>query len=141
MARATVVLTLPGTSTAELAALGIPMVVCGPTYRLHDVPMPGLLGHVGRLPIVGRVLKHVATRVYASRMPFFAHPNRRAGRMVVPEIIGRITAAGVADALVATLSTPMGPLERTLMETMGPPGAADRLARGLLDALVHEWAR
>lgn len=136
LSHATIVLTLPGTSTAELAALGIPMVVCGPTHRLADVPMPGLLGHVGRLPVVGRPLKHVATRVYASRMPYFAHPNRRAGRMIVPEVIGRITAADVAETLVQTLSTPHHHLAHGLTTIMGPPGAADRLAAALIDNLA-----
>jgi hypothetical protein len=56
--------------------------------------------------------------------------------MIVPEVIGRITAADVAGTLVDALSTPHDHLARELTTIMGPPGAADRLAAALIDDLA-----
>ncbi len=134
MARATVVLTLPGTSTAELAALGIPMVACAPTYKLDEVPLPGPLGHLDRVPWFGRTIKHAAVYLYGRRIRYLAHPNRRTGRWVVPEALGRITPEQVADLLVPLATTRPVELEEELRRIMGPPGAALRLARALLES-------
>jgi lipid-A-disaccharide synthase len=132
LAGACVALTMPGTSTAELSALGIPMVACTPSYKLDEVPLPGLLGYLDRLPLVGKLLKHGAVYVYGRCIRYLAHPNRRMRRRVVPEAIGRITASQVADMLVELASRKDDALARTLLDIMGPPGAADALAREIL---------
>lgn len=127
MRRASVAVTIPGTNTAELAALGVPMLLILPAYRLHALPLPGLAGHLGSVPIIGPLIKEGVARSYLALRRYWAHPNRLAGRMVVPELIGRITARDVADRLHALLASPLLETSATLQHVMGRPGAAARL--------------
>jgi len=144
-ARADVALTLPGTNTAELSALGVPMVVTVPTYESERVPMPGLAGHIGRIPVLGRYIKRGLGHLILRRLKFMSHPNRRTGRMLVPELVGHITARQVADELVRMLGADNRALEDELRATMGQPGAAQRLASAIAEFLespdpAHEAA-
>ncbi|MFN8582177.1 MAG: hypothetical protein U0163_14540 [Gemmatimonadaceae bacterium] len=58
--RATTAVTIPGTNTAELGALGIPFLTVLPAYRLRALPLPGLAGHLGRLPLAGPLIKEAS---------------------------------------------------------------------------------
>lgn len=135
MFSATVAVTLPGTTTGELAAIGKPMVVVLPTYLAETAPLPGIAGKVGRIPVVGRYIKRGAAHLYKLSMPVVAHANLRSGKMLVPEVVGRIKPYEVADAISAVLSSDMQALVDDLKATMGPPGAARRLAEALLPYL------
>ncbi|MBX3529217.1 MAG: hypothetical protein KF849_01335 [Rhizobiaceae bacterium] len=144
-ALSSVVLTLPGTNTAELGALGVPMVMLLPTWSAELAPLPGIAGHIGRLPVIGRKIKRLAAEATARSMKHFSHPNRRAARMVIPELVGHITAAQVAEAALGVLASDTAPLEKELRAIMGAPGAARRLAGELIDYLertetVHDAA-
>lgn len=144
-ARADAALTLPGTNTAELSALGVPMVVTVPTYESERVPMPGLAGHIGRIPVLGKYIKRGLGHLILRRLKFTSHPNRRTGRMLVPELVGQITARQVADELVRMLGHDNRALEDELRATMGPPGASQRLASAIAEFLefpdaAHEAA-
>lgn len=144
-ARANVGLTLPGTNTAEMSALGVPMIVTVPTWQAEVAPMPGLAGHVGRIPVIGRYFKRMAGHLILRKLKFMSHPNRRVKRMLVPELVGHITVRQVADELMRTLSADTSALEADLRATMGPPGAAERLVSGMIDFLntaevTHEVA-
>ncbi len=127
MARANLILTIPGTNTAELTALGIPMVVLVPTYSAEVHPMPGMLGHLDRLPLLGRYVKRAGAHAYHRYVGYLSHPNRKRRAEVVPEISGRITTRQVADRVLATLARPLEPTSRELLSIMGPPGATQRL--------------
>jgi hypothetical protein len=132
-ALSSVVVTLPGTNTAELGALGVPMVMLLPTWSAELSPLPGLAGHLGRLPVVGKRIKRLAGEATVRSMKYFSHPNRRAGRAVIPELVGQIDARQVADAALGVLATDTAPLEKELRSIMGAPGAARRLAGELVD--------
>lgn len=134
-AKANVAVTLPGTNTAELAALGVPMIVTVPTWQSELVPMPGLAGHVGRLPVIGKYIKRALGHLILWRIKFMSHPNRRSNRMVVPEIVGHVTAAQIAEAVVASLKSDTSRLEEELRSIMGPSGASQRLISGLIEFL------
>lgn len=144
-ARANATLTLPGTNTAELSALGVPMIVTIPTYESERVPMPGLAGHIGRIPVLGKYIKRGLGHLILRRLKFMSHPNRRLGRMLVPELVGHITARQVADELAGMLGSDTRALEDELRATMGQPGASQRLVAAIADFLdspdaAHEAA-
>ena len=135
MANADIVLTVPGTNTAELASIGLPMIVLLPTYHGELNPLPGLLGHLDRIPLLGKYIKRGLAHAYLKRIPYVSHPNRRRNREVVPEVIGRVTATQIANTLLETLEKPSEPVEKELLSIMGPPGAADRLSTEVLSYL------
>lgn len=127
MEQADLIVTIPGTNTAELAALGIPMMVLIPTQHGEAHPLPGLLGYIDQLPWLGPLIKRNLAHAYLRRARFLSHPNRRTGREVVPEIVGVLTPDIAAAALVRTLQKTGESVERELVSIMGPPGATDRL--------------
>jgi lipid-A-disaccharide synthase len=135
-------LTIPGTNTGELATHGVPMVVALPTYMGDQIPLPGLPGHLSRLPIFGRALKIALGWQRVRRLGLLALPNVRAGEMLVPEFIGE----GLQDALEDALDTLLagfgqdGDLRERLRNAMGGAGAARRLAAEIGDFFTHEDA-
>ncbi|HEY8486517.1 MAG TPA: hypothetical protein VIL11_03905 [Limnochordales bacterium] len=137
MADCTVAVTVPGTVTAELAVLGVPTVTLLPLHRPELIPLEGLPGLVGRLPVVGPALKRQVVRRAARRLGPVSLPARRAGRALGPELVGRVTAAGVAGAVVELLrdGQARARLARELRQAMGPAGAADRVVGRVLEHL------
>src|SRR6202011_3181219 len=69
-ARARVAITIPGTEVIELAALGVPAVVCTPFNAPELVVIGGPLQYVGKLPLIGTPVKRAAVVAFAKR---FAH--------------------------------------------------------------------
>lgn len=133
MAVADLAITIPGTSTAELAALGIPMILALPTYRLHALPLPGLAGHLGGIPVLGPAIKEAVARTYVWTRRYWAHPNRLASERIVPELVGPISAADVATQVAASLrANGNGAMAKRLRLVMGEPGAALRLVDEVL---------
>ncbi|MGH7712905.1 MAG: hypothetical protein ACREOG_16565 [Gemmatimonadaceae bacterium] len=136
MADADLAITIPGTSTAELAALGIPMILALPTYRLHTLPLPGLAGHLGGIPVLGPAIKEAVARTYIRTRRFWAHPNRLAAERIVPELVGPISASDVATEVTASLrANGNGDMAKRLRLVMGEPGAALRLVDEVLATL------
>ncbi|PRX37848.1 lipid-A-disaccharide synthase [Meinhardsimonia xiamenensis] len=128
LARADLAISLPGTNSGEMAAAGVPMVTILPTHFADLAPLPGLAGHVGRLPLVGRPLKRFLAHQALKGYDFLAQPNRRAGRRLVPELVGLFTTAEVAAAVEQMLATDLKALGAEVQKAMGPPGAAEKLA-------------
>lgn len=111
-------ITVSGTVTLEAAVLGTPMIV---TNRVS--PLTCLVG------------RHLI------RVPFVGLPNLIAGRRIVPEYLQEDARPGaVADEAVRLLTTP-GALEEqrnalaAIRSELGRPGAADRVARLVLDLM------
>ncbi|MGD1908650.1 MAG: lipid-A-disaccharide synthase [Leptolyngbyaceae cyanobacterium] len=137
-----VCLTTVGANTAELGALGVPMVVLLPTQQLDAMnAWDGLLGLIINLPLVGKPLNRLVNRVifaYLSRKgKLFAWPNIWAGREVVPELFGKITLQQVGDRILAYLEHPetLATVRQNLQAVRGEPGAAQKLAALTLQTL------
>jgi hypothetical protein len=139
--RVRLALTVPGSNTAELATLGVAMILTLPTYKHEIAPLPGLAGHIGRIPVVGWRLKRFLAQQVLKRMKFLSHPNRRANRMVIPELVGELDAQDLANAIEKVLRSDTAPLAKELKAIMGPPGATDRLVSELMDFLAIEESR
>jgi len=99
-------LTLPGTNTAELAALGVPMVVMLPLQKPELIPLDGLPGLLSKMPVLGPWLKRHLIHWQLSRRPFLALPNQKAKQMLVPELVGQISAGQIAETAYDLLISP-----------------------------------
>ncbi len=108
MARARLVITIPGTKCLEAAVLGRPMLVVLPTNRMDEVAMNGIAGYLQYIPLVGRPLKTWVARTAERRFRFVAQPNVDADRQIVPELRGILTPAGVAARASELLADPAG---------------------------------
>ena len=125
-----VIVTIPGTNTAKLAARGIPMIVVFPLNHPEVIPMEGLADLIGKLPVAGRLFKKWVAETVNKRTKFFALPNQKADRELAPEIRGIIDPLGVAMKAVELLKHPeqRETMSRELAAAMGEPGAAKKIA-------------
>lgn len=129
------VVTIPGSNTAELGGLGVPMVVALPLQYIQEIPLDGLPGLIGGVPLLGPAIKRRAIERLSRRVTFLAWPNRRAGRMIVPELRkDQLSAQEIAEAAADLLDDAQAreSMARQLRETMGAAGASDRIATACL---------
>lgn len=131
-------LTTVGANTAELGALGVPMIVIVPTQHLHVMQAwDGGVGLVARLPGMRRLLGVALTAWRMRQRGFLAWPNISAGRLVVPERVGAITPDQISAEAADWLAQPerLAGVREDLRSLRGQPGALDSLARMVRDLL------
>ncbi|HHV62484.1 MAG TPA: hypothetical protein GXX51_07605 [Firmicutes bacterium] len=136
MAASDLAIVMPGTSTAELGFLGIPMVVAVPLNWPGEVPLPGILGLAGGVPVLGGLLKRYAIRGLINKVEFTALPNKRARKMIVPEVRGVLDPEDVAIQALELLqdASRRMTISKNLIEAMGAAGAANRLVDIIFEA-------
>jgi lipid-A-disaccharide synthase len=134
VAGADLVLTIPGTNTLEMAIMRVPSIVVMPFSLAPRIPFEGVIEWITRVPVVGPALRLFLAREYVKRQPHgVSLPNMRAGRRIMPEMIGQITADQVADESARlvrdeqTLAAMAGALEAIPIET----GASERILRAM----------
>ncbi|MEQ8188786.1 MAG: hypothetical protein ABRQ39_12510 [Candidatus Eremiobacterota bacterium] len=96
------ILSIPGTVTAEAASLGIPMVVCYTYNKIEIIPAGGLPALLGKIPFTGPFLKFIVWKI-SQRLNFFALPNIVAGEAIVPEIRVNYKAQEISPVIVELL--------------------------------------
>ncbi len=129
-------LTTVGANTAELGALGVPMIVLVPTQHLQVMQAwDGWLGIVARLPLMRWLVGIALTAWRLRHRGFLAWPNISAGRAVVPERVGAIQPAQIAAEAADWLARPerLAGMRDDLRALRGEPGAVAALA-----AMVQE---
>lgn len=131
MNQADLLLTIPGTNTAEIACLGKPMVVAM-TWRAR-IPRGGPGAILGLLPM-GSGLRRRLLRGILTRIRFTALPNQIARREVVPEVRAEHEAVEISRVVLDLLQNEARRAEmgKELRALMGGTGAADRLAEIVL---------
>ena len=132
LGQCTLCLTTIGANTAELAALGIPMVVLLPTYQLDAMrSWDGIPGILARLPGIGTPISKLINWITFKQLNGrkFAWPNIWAGREIVPELVGKITVATVATLVIDLLDHPekLEQIRTDLAHTRGTNGAAAQI--------------
>lgn len=131
-------LTTVGANTAELGALGVPMIVLVPTQHLQVMQAwDGWLGLVARLPLLRRLLGVALTAWRLRHRGFLAWPNISAGRLVVPERVGLIEPAAIAVEAADWLEHParLAAMAEDLRSLRGRPGAVAALADLVIELL------
>ena len=134
---------LPGTNNLQAVALRVPLLVAVPLNRAWEIPLDGLAGH---LPLWIPGMKTLKKRILLRRsrtVGTVSLPNRLAGLPVVPELVGELTPAAVADAAGALyqdreaqreMMTRFAELDRRYR------GAASLMARWVLERAAEEAA-
>ena len=136
-------LTTVGANTAELGALGVPMIVIVPTQHLAVMQAwDGGLGLLARLPGLRWCLGVLMSAWRMRKRGLLAWPNISAGRVVVPERVGAITPEGIADEAASWLASPerLAGQREDLRSLRGQPGAVAALSeevRQLLPMAMH----
>lgn len=128
-------LTIPGTNTAQLALLGVPEIMIFPLDDPKVIPLEGLLHYLGIVPLLGGLIKRAVAFAVNKNTKFFALPNIKADRMIIPEFRGRIKPVRVAQLIEELLRDPdrLFKMNRELLVSLGAPGAADHITEVILN--------
>jgi hypothetical protein len=132
LAQCQLCITTVGANTAELASLGVPMLVLLPTQQLDVMrAWDGIPGLLANLPLLGTgFAKFINAWVLRQGLGLKAWPNIWAGREIVPEWVGHILPKPAGDRIADLLSSPaeLEKMRQALQQVRGEPGAAQRLA-------------
>lgn len=134
MKSAKVIITIPGTNTSEAAALGKPMLVVIPTQKPEAYIFDGLAGILGNMPIIGKIIKRLAIAILGKKEKFLALPNRKANKMIVPEIRGQITAKQISKEALKLLNDTkkLTEISLQLKNVMGSSGASEKITSEIM---------
>ncbi len=124
-------LTTVGANTAELASLGIPMIVLLPTHQLDAMrSWDGLPGILANLPGVGTILAKLINWLVLKQGRLFAWPNIWADSEIVPELVGKLQSQDVANLVIDYLIHPakLKSIRDSLASVRGKSGAAKQIA-------------
>ena len=125
---------IPGTTTLQIAALGVPQIVFLPLQRPDLIPLEGLLGLLpaGVWPVT--YLRRRVTEVVGMGPQPMALPNMIAGRRIVPELRGHIEPVDVAAQALGLLEDEdrRRKMVGECLEITAERGAAERIAAGVL---------
>ncbi|MCX7828185.1 MAG: hypothetical protein N2315_03140 [Thermanaerothrix sp.] len=125
----------PGTNNLQAAALGVPLLVALPLNRAWEIPMDGLLGLIPWGLWGLRHLKSAMVSRMVRKLPFVSLPNRLAGRMVVPELVGPLEPVDLAMGALQLLRDPerAAPMLEAFKDMVRlNSGSALRIARAVL---------
>ncbi len=134
-------LTTVGANTAELGSLNIPMIVVIPTQHILVMEAwDGLLGLIARLPIFKWCLGLLISFVKLRKRGFMAWPNISAKRMIVPERIGHITTAQIAEEAIDWLNSPsrLSGQKKDLQALRGNKGATEKFCQEIINLLAEK---
>jgi lipid-A-disaccharide synthase len=131
---ASMALTIPGTKCVELAALGVPTMVCTPLNAPELAVINGPLQYLDRVPFFMPLKRAIALQVDRS-FPLAAQPNMDAGEELMPELRGTLmpgfVARRAADYAADDAARGLA-AERLRALYRDHVGAAERMARSLL---------
>ena len=85
---------------------GISFGVVVDMSHADQAPLEGAAEWLGRVPWLGPAVKRAGVARYVATRRFVALPNLHAGRMIVPEWVGRWTPQDLADRLSELLRNP-----------------------------------
>jgi lipid A disaccharide synthetase len=133
LSQSTLCLTTIGANTAELGALGVPMIVLTATQQIDAMrAWDGSLGILVNLPLVGTPIAKIVNKILYRKFSTqkLSWPNIWAQREIVPELFGRLDAKTVAEFTLDYLEHPekLAAMRSDLRQVRGEAGAADKLA-------------
>ncbi|MEH1894918.1 MULTISPECIES: lipid-A-disaccharide synthase [unclassified Nostoc] len=127
-------LTTVGANTAELGALGVPMIVLLPTQQLDAMrSWDGLPGLLANLPGIGTPFAKVINWLFLRllrRKGLLAWPNIWAQEEIVPELMGKLQPPEVGEMVLDLLAHPekLDDIRTKLRNIRGESGAAQKIA-------------
>ncbi|NES72528.1 MAG: hypothetical protein F6K24_48710, partial [Okeania sp. SIO2D1] len=135
-------LTTIGANTAELASLGVPMIVIVLATQIDAMrAWDGIPGILVNLPWVGTlfatVINWLVWQWFKKHKHLYAWPNIWAQEEIVPEFVGIFSPQELANHCLDWLKHPekLATIRQRLSQVRGEPGAARRIAELVCDQL------
>ncbi len=133
-------ITTVGANTAELAAIALPMLIVLPTQHLNMMnAWDGIFGVIGKISFINRFLTFVIKKFYFQKKKYFAWPNIKAKRMIVPERIGNISPKKIAREVLFLIKNEvqLKSIRDNLHKERGDKGAAGKLAYIIFNSIKN----
>ncbi len=131
-------ITTVGANTAELAAINLPMLVVLPTQHLNMMnAWDGIFGVIGKISFINKFLTFIIKNFYFKKKKFFAWPNIKAKKMIVPERIGNISPRKIAREVQFLIENKdqLNSIRNNLHQERGDRGAARKLASMIINLI------
>jgi len=131
-------ITTVGANTAELAAIALPMLVVLPTQHLNMMnAWDGIFGVIGKISFINRFLTLIVKYLYFRKKKFFAWPNIKAKKMIVPERIGNISPRKIAEEVLLLVKNvdELKNISENLLKERGRKGATKKLAYMIFNSI------
>ncbi len=133
-------LTTVGANTAELGSLAVPMIVLIPMQQRDAMrAWDGIPGLLANLPGVGSVFAGAINSLVIRQGRLFAWPNIWAKQEIVPELVGELQPADVAQMVIDFLEHPekLEEIRSRLRAVRGEPGASQKLAQMVCEEMLQ----
>ena len=124
-------ITTVGANTAELAALSLPMIVVLPTQHLSEMnAWDGIFGIIGKISFIKKILTFLIKNWYFKKKKFFAWPNIKAKKFIIPERIGNISPTQIANEALFLIKNKnyLQEQKEHISKQRGETGAVEKLA-------------
>ncbi len=131
-------ITTVGANTAELAAIALPMLVVLPTQHLNMMnAWDGVFGVIGKISFINRFLTFIIKNFYLKKKKYFAWPNIKAKRMIVPERIYDISPREIAREVLFLIKDrdQLKSIRDNLNKERGDQGAVKKLASIIINSI------
>ena len=131
-------ITTVGANTAELASITLPMLVVLPTQHLNMMnAWDGIFGVIGKISCINKLITFMVKYFYLKKKKFFAWPNIKARKMIVPERIGNISPKEIAREALFLIKNEnrLRSISDNLLKERGEKGAAEKLAYIIIDSM------
>ena len=133
-------LTTVGANTAELAAINLPMIVVLPTQHLNTMKAwDGIFGILGKFTLINRIQTFIIKRWYLKNNKFFAWPNIKANKQIIPERVGIISPKDISDEAIYLLNEKniLSEQKSNLLKMRGKKGAIKKLSNLILETIKN----
>ena len=107
------------------------MLVVLPTQHLNMMnAWDGILGLISKISFINRLITFVIKYFYFKKKKFFAWPNIKAKKMIVPERIGNISSSKISKEVLFLIKNKdqLKRIRDNLLKERGGKGAAEKLA-------------
>lgn len=130
-------ISLPGTNNVELAAMEVPTLVVLPLNWPEAIPLPGVVGIVGQVPVLGKWLKRrVVIPKLRTKFPMVSPVNRTAGELIFPELVGILQEEEIARSAQTILASGLEQIRVKLTEHKKEEKASERIIALIRDDLL-----
>jgi len=133
-------LTTVGANTAELAAINLPMIIVLPTQHLNTMnAWDGIFGMIGKISLVNRFVTFILKKWYFKNKKFFAWPNIKANKQIVPERIGIISPKDISSEAIYLLNEKniLSEQKINLLKIRGKQGAIKKLSNLIFATITN----
>ena len=118
------------------------MLVVLPTQHLNVMnAWDGIFGVIGKISFINRFLTFLVRYFYFKKKKFFAWPNIKAKKMIVPERVGNISPKEIAREALFLIDNrdQLKTIGDNLLNERGGKGASEKLAYMIFDSIKKHF--